>query len=289
MAVYPATGNTPVDQFIPEVWAAALMVPLQANLVLGSPICTNDDYDGEIGSFGDRLHINSLVTPALRDYARNADVTVDLLDTEDQVLEIDHGKYFAFNLDDVDHVQAAGDLIVTATQESRKALVEAADSYVASKMVSQAATANVVEFDTAADDIFNALVDYGSTLDTNKAPTIDRFAVVSPKVKAMLIKHERFIASSYGSAALIQDGGTAPVNGVIGSIAGFVCLMSQNLPAGIEMIVGSRVATTYGQQLVEIESLRDPKRFADIVRGLHVAGARVVRPEALIVAKTPSP
>ncbi|MBB5077961.1 N4-gp56 family major capsid protein [Nonomuraea endophytica] len=280
MAVFPAAGNTPVDSFIPEVWASELMVPLQENLVLGSGVCINRDFEGEIKGPGDQVHIDSLTRPTIVDYSRNVDVVPQLLETEDQLLAIDHGKAFAFILDDLDRVQAAGDMIITATMESVQALRVAADTYVGTKMLAGALAANKKVFKTTGatlGDPFIALVDYGVILDNDDVPAARRFAVVRPEVKAMILKHDKFIASSYGSGVPIQ-------NGVIGSLAGFTVAVTPHLPANVNMIVGSPIATTFGDQIVNVESFRSPTKFGYVVRGLHVAGARVIRPGALIIA-----
>ncbi|MEV0417332.1 hypothetical protein [Streptosporangium canum] len=280
MAVFPASGTTPVSKFIPEIWASELLIPLHEELVLASPICVNNDYEGEISGPGDQVHINSLTRPTVVDYTRNADVNAQLLDTEDQILAIDHGKAFAFAVDDVDRIQSAGgELIFKATEESIQALRVAADAYVGAKMVAGALAANKKTFTVGTDDVFNALVDYGVILDNADVPLWKRFAVVKPEIKAAMLKHDRFVASSYGSAIPIQ-------NGVIGSLAGFTIAVTPHLPSGVEMIVGSPAACTYGDNLVSLESFRHPTKFAHVVRGLHVAGAKVTRPEALIVAST---
>jgi hypothetical protein len=49
-------------------------------------------------------------------------------------------------------------------------------------------------------------------------------------------------------------------------------------------IAGSRIATTYAEQISKVEAFRPEKRFADALKGLHLYGAKVVRPEALVVA-----
>jgi len=49
-------------------------------------------------------------------------------------------------------------------------------------------------------------------------------------------------------------------------------------------IAGSRMATTYAEQISKVEAYRPEKRFADALKGLHLYGAKVVRPTALVVA-----
>lgn len=47
---------------------------------------------------------------------------------------------------------------------------------------------------------------------------------------------------------------------------------------------GSNIATSYAEQINKVEAFRPEKRFADALKGLHLYGGRVVRPEALVVA-----
>lgn len=47
---------------------------------------------------------------------------------------------------------------------------------------------------------------------------------------------------------------------------------------------GSTIATSYAQQILELEAYRPEKRFADALKGLHVFGTKVVRGTALAVA-----
>jgi hypothetical protein len=286
MAVFPAAGNTLIDSFVPEVWASLLMAPLQENLVLASPVCTNRDYDGDISGPGDQVHINALTRPTIVDYTRNADVQPNFLETDRQTLTIDHGKAFAFILGDLDSVQQAAygtgkpNPIRMATDEAMQGLKVAVDAYVGAKMLAGVDAANKKVFKATGaspGDPFTTFVDYGVILDNADVPAKGRFAVVRPEVKALILKHDKFIASSYGSAEPIQ-------NGVIGSLAGFTIASTPHLPATVNMIVGSPIATTYGDQLVKLEALRHPTKFGDVVRGLHVAGAKVIRPEALIIA-----
>ena len=52
------------------------------------------------------------------------------------------------------------------------------------------------------------------------------------------------------------------------------------------VIVGghdSAVATA--EQISKTETYRDPDSFADIVRGMHLYGRKILRPEAIVTAK----
>jgi hypothetical protein len=49
-------------------------------------------------------------------------------------------------------------------------------------------------------------------------------------------------------------------------------------------IAGSSIATSYVEQISKVEAFRPEKRFADALKGLHLYGAKVVRPQALVVS-----
>ena len=78
----------------------------------------------------------------------------------------------------------------------------------------------------------------------------------------------------YGSNNLTKVG-TGP--GTAGSSA-------QSSNYGI-IVAGHDSATATAQQINKTESYRDPDSFADIVRGMHLYGRKILRPEALTVAR----
>jgi hypothetical protein len=51
-----------------------------------------------------------------------------------------------------------------------------------------------------------------------------------------------------------------------------------------KVMAGHMSSTATAQTITSTEVLRDPDSFGDIVRGLHVYGAKVLRPEAMVSA-----
>ena len=45
--------------------------------------------------------------------------------------------------------------------------------------------------------------------------------------------------------------------------------------------LGESLATTFVEQILDLQSYKPERRFGDAVKGLHVYGAKVVRPTAL--------
>jgi N4-gp56 family major capsid protein len=279
---------SPVPTFIPEYWSALLLTSLRKNSVVSSALATNRDYEGEIRQ-GNKLHINSLTDPTVSPYTGAPLVTSNLA-TTDQELEISEGDYFSFSVPDVTKVQAAGDLASTATSTAGRKMLEVADRFTASLMIAGAGSKDVAISIPATgnkgDALYDEIVDnVVQTLDDNDIPAEDRFLIVTPRIKAMLLKSSKFLdASAYGSNEPIQ-------NGEIGKFAGLRVQVTTNLPQtvpgtpDVDLIAGHPMATTFASQITETESIRAQDDFADVVRGLHVYGAKVIRAQALVTAK----
>ena len=51
------------------------------------------------------------------------------------------------------------------------------------------------------------------------------------------------------------------------------------------IVAGHDSAVATAEQINKTETYRDPDSFADIVRGMHLYGRKILRPEALVNAK----
>lgn len=278
-----------VDTFIPEVWAASLKVALTERLVTGQPGVINHDYEGDIASFGDTVHIGSLADPTISDYVKNVTaINPQTLATTDETLVIDQSKMFAFEVDDVDQrqVRNAGDLLTKAAFRAAFGLAKTLDTHLLTKMSTSAGNILTAQDVATADAAFLLLRRLRMSLNKANVPDDNRFVIISPEFEALILGDGRFIdASRYGS--------TTPIlNGEIGRAIGFRVLTSNNLPAGTAgtppeqsnfVIAGHGMATTLAEQINKVEAYRPQDSFGDAIKGLHLYGSRVVRPEALAV------
>lgn len=122
-----------------------------------------------------------------------------------------------------------------------------------------------------------------------------RWIVIDP-VFMELLKDEdsRLLQADWGGSGL-QNGL------ILNNLHGFRVYMSNNLPAigggpgttgtanqttdfGI-IVAGHDSAIATAEQINKTESYRDPDSFADIVRGMHLYGRKILRPEAIVTAK----
>lgn len=278
-----------LSNFIPDLWAANLLVNLEKRSV-ATAIC-NRDYEGLIRGAGDSVKLTSLADPTIGSYTVHTDITIEDIDDATQSLLIDQAKYFAFELDDIERAQAVDGAGALAEQTRKAAylLADTLDTAVLSAIGTGASAAapdhQVAEatINTAA-GAYDALVNWSVLLDGQNVPEFDRYAVVSPAFYGLILKDSRFVGSGDAVGASVR------ANGRVGQAAGFDLYKSNNLPAGpgagagTSMIAGYRGACTLAEQIVSVEAARMEKRFADMVKGLHVYGFKVTRPKALVSA-----
>lgn len=271
--------------FIPTVWAARLLTSLEASLVYGQPYVCNRDYEGDIRAAGNTVKIASIGTVTVDDYVKDTDIgDPEVLTDSQQTMSIDQQKYFNFYVDSVDRAQQNVNILDEAMKRSAYSLRDTADVYLAGLMDAAVPSGNKIGSTTTPkiptkDDAYEYLVDLGVILDEANVPLAGRFCIVPAWFHALLLKDDRFI-----------NGGTtasdrALANGAVGHAAGFAILKSNNVPNATgtkyKIIAGHPVATTYAEQVLDLQAYKPEKRFGDAVKGLHLYGAKVVRESAL--------
>jgi len=70
----------------------------------------------------------------------------------------------------------------------------------------------------------------------------------------------------------------------VGGGAGTTGTANQNTDYGV-IVAGHDSAVATAEQINKTETYRDPDSFADIVRGMHLYGRKILRPEGLVTAK----
>jgi hypothetical protein len=133
-------------------------------------------------------------------------------------------------------------------------------------------------------------------LDQQQVDTQGRWLVVDPVFMELLRDEDsRFMNADYGESGGIRNGLT------LNNFHGFRFYVSSNLPqvgtgsgtsgsanqnANFGVIVaGHDSAVATAEQINKTETYRDPDSFADIVRGMHLYGRKILRPEAIVTAK----
>lgn len=272
--------------FIPTVWAARLLQALQKSLVYAQDGVVNRDYEGEIKNYGDSVKIGTIGDITIGDYEKDTEISVQVLEDADQMLAIDRKKYYNFIVDDLDKAQQNVDTISTAMQNAAYKLKDYADQWVAGHYV-YATTDTGVGDDTTplhalADGVaYKLLVDLAMKLDERDVPTEGRFVVVPPFFHSALLMDDKFTGTGGDKA----EGTLA--NGQVGKVAGLAVLKSNNVPntsaTKYKIIAGHKVGFSYAEQILKSMAYSPEKRFGTGIKGLHVYGGRLVRPQAWAV------
>ena len=132
-------------------------------------------------------------------------------------------------------------------------------------------------------------------LDQQNVDSQGRWLVLDPVFIEMLKDEDsRLLNSDFGGSGL-QNGL------VVNNLHGFQVHVSNNLPSvgtgsgtsgsanqnsnfGV-IVAGHSSAIATAEQINKTETYRDPDSFADIVRGMHLYGRKILRPEAIVTAK----
>lgn len=131
-------------------------------------------------------------------------------------------------------------------------------------------------------------------MDTANVDARGRWLVVDPVFVEMLKDEDsRMLNADFGGSGL-QNGL------VLNNLHGFRVYVSNSLPAkgtgagtsgalaqdaNFGVILGGQDdAVASAEQINNVENYRDPDSFADIVRGMHLYGRKILRPQALVTA-----
>lgn len=265
-----------IQNFVPTVWAARIQKELEAKYVFAE--LTNRDYEGDISSFGDSVKINNIGDISVDDYVKNSTViTPEQLTSTQQELSIDQAKYLAFYVDDVDAAQTKPKVMDEAVRKSSRALAAQADTFIANLMNDGAGLTGPAGA-LSVTDIPNFMGTIVQQLDeADNDPDEERFIVVPAWLKKLIV------TSFQGNTQSVD----VQANGLVGRYYGLNVYMSNRLPdadAGTDSVylAGTRSGATMAEQIVSMEAYRPESSFSDAVKGLHVYGAKVVLPNALL-------
>ena len=133
-------------------------------------------------------------------------------------------------------------------------------------------------------------------LDQQQVDTQGRWLVVDPVFMEILRDEDsRFLNADFGESGGLRNGL------VLNNLHGFRVYTSSNLPAvgtgagttgsanqnanfGV-IVAGHDSAVATAEQINKTETYRDTDSFADIVRGMHLYGRKILRPEGIVTAK----
>ena len=281
--------------FIPQLWAGKLNVKFYATTVFGE-IC-NTSYEGDIKSMGDKVTINNIPSITISDYTVGTALSYEVPAPSIVELTIDKAKYFGVNVSDVLAYQSQPKLMDMFTNDASKQMAITIDRTVLLGVFDQGAAANkgatagaisgayslgtdAAPLVLTVNNVVQVFTALASVLDEQNVPDTDRWIVITPYVRNLLM------SSSLAQAYVTGDNQSILRNGKIGTIDRFTIYVSHNLKVTsstkYHIIAGTKMGLTFASQMTEMETIRSETTFGDIIRGLQVYGYKVVKPEALV-------
>jgi hypothetical protein len=310
--IYPAgsAGNgLSGTGFIPEIWSGKLIEKFYASTVLAA--ISNTDYEGEIKSHGDKVHIRTKPTITIKTYLADAALELERPQGNQILLNIDQGQYFNTILDDVMNVQSDINLMSMWSDDAAEQMKIVIDKAVLLGLYNQADAANrgltagkitgAINLGVTGTplalvaaspgggqvDILDMMLRLGQALDEQNIPETGRW-IVMPTWAAVLVKR-----SELRQAYLSGDNVSMLRNGRLGMVDRFTLYTSNLLPFGTaaglaagEFVIyaGHQHGLTFASRMTKMETLRSELTFGQIMRGLQVYGYKVVDGTALAQA-----
>jgi hypothetical protein len=303
MAFSTAAGyaNLPSGNFVPEIFSQKVLKFFRRASV--AEAITNTDYSGEIENYGDTVSIIKEPTITVASYTRGSTVnTEDLADDQIQLI-VNQGNYFAFKVDDIEERHSHLNFESLATSSGAYTLKKAFDYNILKEIYDSGATS---ASDTGTDaapitgaattltgnELANVISSASKVLDENDVPHENRWLVAGPEFYNVL----RQADAKLMDASVTGESGSSLMNGQVTEriIHGFKLYQTNSIVNGGDgaasshtfsstnggehiFLYGHMSAVATASHIAKTEVIRDPDSFADIVRGLHVFGRKVLR------------
>lgn len=325
MAVFPTTGDFTTSPeysggFIPQLWSNKLNAKFYVSTMMTE--IANTDWEGEIKNQGDTIRIRTAPSITIRDYGgAGSSLTSEVPAPIYTDMQINKGKYFSVQVNDVLAHQADMDLMNMFTDDAAKQLKIAIENEVFFQwfVTEGAAAANagatagalsanynlgtdVAPIDQATPkNVLDAILRMSAALDEQNVPEDGRWLIITPYDRQLLMQTD--IAQAYFTG----DASSTIRTGKIGMLDRFSVYVSNLLPRGEAgkalvpglsatssggavtnakarrlMVAGTKHACSFASQISKTEPLRNQTDFGDIVRGLAVYGRKVLKPEAMV-------
>ena len=309
-------GNLPSGNFTPQIFSQKVLKFFRRASVAED--ITNTDYTGEIENFGDTVNIIKEPTITVSSYTRGSVVNTQNLADDQITLTVDQANAFAFKIDDIEERQSHINFEALATSSGAFSLKRKYDANVLQAISDGAGIAGADDaslsggltttntslgtasspINVEADDAgINLMLLMARVLDDQSVPEENRWFVAPPIFYEKMFQAGNKIAEvqvTGDASSNLRNGLATP-----GTLAGFSCYKSTalNSTAGTDQVTLSGVATDASENVIlaghisstatashiaKTEVVRSTESFSDVVRGLHVFGRKVLRPEALV-------
>ena len=301
--------------FIPALWSGRLAQKFYAATVFGE--IANTDWQGEIQNLGDTVIINTIPSITITPYSIGTNLAYQVPSPNTVTLQINRGQYFAVVVPSVWELQSKPklmDMFANDAAMQMKIIIDRdvlTGTYNLGASYNQGATAgkqsaaynlgtDLAPITLTGANILQYITALSSVLDEANVPESDRFLVISPAERQLLMQ------SNLAQAQFMGDPQSMVRNGKIGMIDRFVTYVSNLVPRGTAgqtytnwgpgttndatgqssaltnalkrhaVIAGHKSAITFASQIAKVETLQNPNDFGQLVRGLNIYGYQAV-------------
>lgn len=260
-----STAHSPA--FIPTLWSKKLNAKYYVDNQLTEIVNTN--WEGEIKNQGDSVRIRVAPTLTINDYTVGQNLAYEVPLPNFQDMNIDKGKTFSFQVNDVLEAQSDLDLMNMYMEDAAKQMkISIADEvyfrmFVGDTPASEVRTAAIGNYGAnagvksgqldlgtdavpidvgVANNLLNMILHLGAALDEQNVPETGRYLLLSPYDRQILLR------SDLGSAYLTGDASSILRTGKVGMIDRFTVYVSNLLPQGAQdkAWVSGQTATSTG-------------------------------------------
>ena len=309
-------GNLPSGNFAPQIFSQKVLKFFRRASVAED--ITNTDYTGEIENFGDTVNIIKEPTITVSSYTRGSVVNTQNLADDQITLTVDQANAFAFKIDDIEERHSHVNFEALATSSGAFSLKRKYDANVLQALsdgagiagadyasLSGGLTTTNTSLGTASSPInvetddagINLMLLMARVLDDQSVPEENRWFVAPPIFYEKMFQAGNKIAEvqvTGDASSNLRNGLATP-----GTLAGFTCYKSTalNSTSGTDQVTMTGLATDASENVIlaghisaaatashiaKTEVVRSTESFSDVVRGLHVLGRKILRPEALV-------
>lgn len=297
-----------VNAFIPEYYSQKLLKESKEMTDFKNNM-TNNDWEGEIKSAGDTVHI---VTPDLTNIVIGEGVVPETNDVypKSLTLTIDKSKSFQFKFNDIEQAQSQFNMLEGYMSASNERMMIEVNKELELAVLDDAQVPAVgnagAPFEATSATIVSFFNRLKKTLMANKALSPAGFYTfkgnkeqalqLAPIVTIGTGLFEELVNSTQLTHPTVQ-GDDILYKGVVGQIAGMKIFVDTLLDTianedstfsadeaerSYVAIAGTKMGITFAEQYNKVEKLRDPQTFADIGRALYLYGFKITNPKSLV-------
>lgn len=241
----------------------------------------------------DTVYILNAVRPTVRTYVPGTAITRDAVDATRQALVLDQFKYFNIEMDDVYKAQTVPGALEASAQEGAQALALEGDKYVASliKAGAEAQTNPLMSTTritpTKANSVDTIEEAFAMLYAKNNRPNDSYWLEVAPSFY-------KFVRPNM--IEVLTNNVELAKNGAVGKYANALVGIDNSLPTTkvgsgstddtVYNVLRTTHAIAFAEQIKKTETYRVQDGFSDAIKSLYVYGAKIVRPDEIVVIPT---